>query len=327
MTGLLSPVLFTAESARADDPPPSAERIRDAASEFDAGRRSFKDNDFEAAATHFENAFNDAANPLAIRSAILARKKAGQLARAATLASLASTRYPGDAKTAAVVREVLAEARPKLDRVVLHCNTACGVAADGRAISPADAVETVFFLEPGSHDLVVSWGDSRSKTATVVASAGGQEDLTYEAPPGAPTAKFTGVETAPPPPVVAPVPPPSGIHPAVFATGAALTAVSLGITIWSGIDTISDPGQTAVKTQCVGANDNTNCKAYVMGIDNQLRTNVLIGVTSGLGAVTAVIAIFTRWSSSPNEPTPPPRVEGVVTPLPGGGVLGLRGSF
>ena len=57
---------------------PEADRLKTAAEEFDAGRRSYKIKDFENAAAHFENADRDAPSPEALQSAMRARKEAQQ---------------------------------------------------------------------------------------------------------------------------------------------------------------------------------------------------------------------------------------------------------
>jgi hypothetical protein len=329
-------------SAKADDapPPPSAERLRSAASEYDAGRRAFGEKDYEGAATHFENAYHDAPTASALRSAIRARKKAAQLARAATLATTAATLYAKDAATMAVVREVLKEAKQKLAKTTLHCTPACTVAADGRAISPEDAALTVFYLEPGDHEVVVSWTGDRNKTSIVTSAAGGDDSLTFEAPP-LPLPKKTIVAATPPPP---PPSKPIGLSPLVFYSGAGLTAILLGVTVWSGVDAENNPGAAAVKRDCVG--QGTNCPEYQQGLSSQLRTNVLIGVTAAAAGGTAAIGIFfTQWnkSSPKSEDTRPPdskpddkqwednktpaAVEGALVPMPGGAGFALRGTF
>ena len=319
---------LTVKSARAYDTPPSAERLRSAASEYDAGRRAFTEKDYEGAATHFENAFRDAANVVPLRNAIRARKKAGQLARAATLAYVASVRYATDAQTAVLVREVLAESASKLDRVTLGCSPACGVAVDGKAIAQEDATDTVFYLDPGSHDMVVSWGDDRTKRATLTAKAGGQDQLTFEAPPK--PASVVVPVVAPVAAVPAPPPPAKGLTPIVFLSGAGLTAGALGVTIWSGIDTLNNPGTAAVQKDCKGLG--TSCAQYQQGRNAQLRTNVLIGTTAGLAAATAVVGIFfTRWSHGADEKALPGRpgrpVDATFSPLPGGGAVVVFGAF
>ncbi len=313
-------VSTVAADARADDAPPNAERLRSAASEYDAGRRAFGEKDYEGAASHFENAFHDAASASALRSAIRARRKGGDLARAATLASIALVQYPKDAPTVAVAQEVLKESQKKLERVALRCTPACGVAADGRAISPEDAPETVFYLEPGDHEVVVSWSADRTRTSIVTATAGREEALTFEAPQVAP--KPAPVVAVPPPPP----PPPSfrTLPPAVFYSVAAATAVALGITVWSGVDAEDNPGAAAVRRDCVG--QGTSCAEYQQGLSAQLRTNALIGATAALGVGAGAVGIFfTRWSRGTERK--PAAIDGSVMPLPGGGAFALRGAF
>src|SRR5688500_1803343 len=89
MTLATSPVL-------AQDTQPSPERIKAAADEFDRGRRAYLAKDYEQAAVHFENAYRDAPSAPTLRLAIRARRDAKQLARAATLATIAQAKYPED---------------------------------------------------------------------------------------------------------------------------------------------------------------------------------------------------------------------------------------
>jgi hypothetical protein len=87
----------------------------------------------------------------------------------------------------------------------------------------------------------------------------------------------------------------------VFFVGAGLTVVAGVVTIWSGIDTENSPGTDAVRRECAGKDE--SCPAYQEGHDKEVRTNVLIGSTIALGAITAVIGLFfTQWST-PNVRT------------------------
>jgi len=324
---------------------PSVQQIRSAAAEYDAGRRAFVDKDYDGAAAHFENAFNDAPSAEALRSAIRAHRKAGHLARAATLAEVAFQRYPKDAATGAIVRETLAESASKLHEVTLQCTPDCGVATDGRAISPSDAAQIIFFLDPGSHDLVVSWSNDRTRTQKLTARAGGRDEIVLEAPPSPNAPPAVVAVQAPTPAVLAPVVPlpgtPALAHvpvdydarthtkpfgPWVFIVGAALTAGGIGLVTWSGIDAESHPGTAAVKAECVGALANSSCPAYQQGLSAQLRTNIALGVTGGVALTTAVVGIFfTQWSS------PKTRSPLALQPLGGvsreGASLGVAGSF
>ena len=310
--------------AQSSSPPgaPGADRIRSAAAEYDAGRRAFTDAKFEEAAIHFENAYHDAPRAEALRNAIRARKEAKQLARAATLAALAESRYADDASTMVLVHETLTESAPKLHKVTLVCSPACGVTADGRAVALDDAPKLAFYLSPGAHDLVVSWPGDRLKAAKVNAVAGGEEQLNIDAPPIALTAVVGPVGYAEPPPV-APKDKPLG--PVIFFIGAGLTLVGGGATIVSGIDAKNNPGVDAVKRDCAGMGE--TCATYQKGRDAQFRTNVILGATIGAGVLTAVVGtFFTQWSSARREPN-----RAAVAPFATfgreSGAAGLRGSF
>jgi hypothetical protein len=89
----------------------------------------------------------------------------------------------------------------------------------------------------------------------------------------------------------------SGWSPTVFWVGAGLTGALAGVTVWSGIDTLNNPGKDKVQAECE-PND-TSCDLYQQGLANQQRTNILIGVTAGVGVATALVGILaTDWGGS-----------------------------
>jgi hypothetical protein len=273
--------------AGADD---NAENIRAAARAFDEGRRLFLENKFEPAAVQFENAFVDAPRAEALRNAIRARKSAKQYARAATLAQLALDQYASDGPTVQLANEVLAEATGKAHAVILACDPKCAVAADGRAASLVDSRIQRVFLDPGPHDLAVSFG-ARTRQIKIDAKAGGKTELSVKPPDEAPR------------PVPEPdrAPPGKPLGPLVFVALAGITAVGAGATIVSGLDARNNPGPDAVRRDCVGQGE--TCPTYQRGLDAQLRTNILLGATAGLAVVTAVVGVFfTEWSSPPSRP-------------------------
>ena len=315
-------VLAMAGDALAQSPSPSADRIRSAAAEYDAGRRAFTDAKFEEAAIHFENAYHDAPRAEALRNAIRARKEAKQLARAATLAALAESRYADDAPTMVLVHETLAQSASKLYKVTLVCKPACGVTADERAVALDDAPSLAFYLSPGGHDLVVSWPGDRLKTAKINAVAGGEEELKLDAPPLVVTTVVGPAGPSAPPPAAVKEKP---LGPMVFFIGAGLTVVGAGATILSGIDAKNNPGVDAVKRDCAGMSE--TCPTYQRGRDAQFRTNVILGATIGAGLLTAVVGtFFTQWSSARREPN-----RAAIAPFAtfgsDRGAAGLRGSF
>jgi hypothetical protein len=308
--------------------PPTADRVRSAAEEYDAGRRAFNDGKYDEAAIHFENAFHDAPAAAAIRNAIAARSKAGHNARAATEAALAQTKYPDDAPTKELVTKTLGDLEPKLHKTVLACSPECGVVADNRAVSLEDASRVVFYLDPGDHEVVVSWGEDRTKVLKVTAKAGGKTDVSLEAPPPKPKPPpdtgNNGITTGGGGGQIGGGEQPSRkpFGPVIFIIGSVLTVgggVALAI---SGVDTLNNPGPDKVRTACVGKGE--QCPEYQQGVAAQTRTNVILGATIGVGVATAVIGIFfTQWSS-------PKAKEAKIRPLLELGStsqVGLQGSF
>jgi len=315
---------FVSSLARAADAEPSAERIKSASEEFDKGRRAYLAGDFAEAAVHFENAYQDAPRPEPLRSAIRARLAAHDDARAATLASLAAVRYGTDAATLSLANATLSDLSGRLLGVSVACDPECGVAADGRVVSVIDARQFVFYLAPGKHDLLVSWAWDRTRAVSVEGEAGSVRELKLLAPPLPPKPTTVAPSEArlvhfEPPPKRKP------LGPTVFFVAAGLTAAGIAATIVSGIAAEHDPGADAVRRDCVGLG--SSCPEYQRGKDAELRTNVILAGTAGVGAVTAVIGVFlTQWGR-------PPASSQSAGVLPYVGVasgsvdLGLRGAF
>jgi tetratricopeptide (TPR) repeat protein len=153
------------------------------------------------------------------------------------------------------------------------------------------------------------------------------------------------------------------LSPIAFIVGAGLTAVSAGVLVWSGVDTLTANDNYVLYTSSAGASVPDAERFYASALDAQLRTNVLVGVAAGLGVATVALAIFTDWDGDPApaadssggaapearpagprrlEPTPSDEeAEGgadsaempAVSLLPAveigpeGGVFGVRGAF
>jgi hypothetical protein len=288
--------------------PPDADRLKAAADEFDSGRRSFKIKDFENAAVHFENADRDAPSPEALQSAIRARKEAGHTARAATLAALALSRYPTDKGLGEYAKQLLSESERLLYRVAIACSPDCTLIVDNKVMPFPESANAVVYLDPGPHALVAGWSNNRHKNSDVTAIAGGSNRLSFVAPPiEKPTAApVDPTGSSREPDAAAPAaegdsgqekPKKSGLPPIVFFVGAGATAVLGGVTIWSGIDTMSNPGTKRVSEECPAGKPITDCPTYQLGLDHERRTNILIAATSVVGVTTAVIGLFfTNWS-------------------------------
>lgn len=334
LAAALAVSLMAIVPAAADDAPDAA-RVRRAAEEFDLGVAAFKAKQYEEAAQHFEAADDAVPGVKALRLAIRARTEAGHASRAATLAAQALDRYSSDGDTTKIANETLTKFESTLHKVNVSCASPCLLAVGTRAVHGARATRWTIYLDAGKTSLNASFlGDTSAKPRSLDAVAGGSTEVRFEpvepaktiVTPG-PTATSTtsagpGPTATGEPPGGEP-PPKKGIHPAFFGVGLGLTAAAGGVLIWSGLDTLQNPGPDKVREVCAGKGP--ECPEYKLGLDNQLRTNILIGATAGAGAITALLAIFTRWSSAET-----PKKVG-LTPtalvLPHGAVVGVTGAL
>jgi hypothetical protein len=311
--------------------PPDAERLKIAAEEFDAGRRAFKVKDFENAAVHFENADRDAPSPEALQSAMRARKEAGQPARAATLGAWGGSRYPNDKSFNDYAKQVLADADKTLHRVAISCQPDCSVIVDNKVMPFPESASVTVYLEPGPHAIVAGWPNNRHRNADVNAVPAGTSKLVFNAadkPTDTPSGQHDPASgTAEPQADHGPEPDKkSGLPPTVFWVGLAATGVLTGVTIWSGVDALNNPGTDAVKN-CNPAQ--TDCQALLdQGIAHEKRTNVLIGVTTVVGVTTGIIALFfTNWGDDTSQSD---KKDARILPVVGlsdGVTLGAVGRF
>lgn len=300
--------------------------VASAAAAFQEGQRAQLARDFARAAEMFELADGSAPSAAALRSAVRNHQAANHLARAATLALRMQTRDAGDPQSAALAAETLAALTPRLARISLRCNPSCALVVDGAAVSTGARETHELFTDPGEHALEASWGPARTRRAPVTAAAGAQVTLILDAPPEPAPTPEPPAPTPPPapvivvaaPPVVAPPPPPAVVSrrplgPAVFWSVLGATAVSGGVLIWSGVDTLG------ARDRYVAA---PNERAYLDGVGLQTRTNVLIATTATLAAAAALTAVFTEWSGARTA-----QLGAAVTPLPGGAMVAMVRSF
>ncbi|MCU0693817.1 MAG: tetratricopeptide repeat protein [Polyangiaceae bacterium] len=265
------------------------DKLKLAAEEFDAGRRAYKLEQFARAAVHFENAFRDAPSTQALRMAIRSRRQAGELARAATLCVRAQALYPDDPQTVQLAQSVLRDTSPKLQKVTVQCAPACSVILDDKLVRDDAATMQVFFAHPGNHTVVAGWGPNRADARTLEAKEGSATVLRFDASLNS----EEPVTSAPPsselPPTSAPpgggtrVPQDGGrggtggAPPTLFWLGTAVTSVAAGFAIWSGIDTVNNPGKDKVREACVGLGD--SCPEYEDGLRKEARTNARVSPT------------------------------------------------
>jgi hypothetical protein len=293
----------------------SPAQVRAAADAFDLGRESYKSGDMVVAAEAFEQADSRASSPIALEYAIRARDKAGQLDRAATLSALAKKRHPGEAELEKLADDVLRRARGELYELSIECSEPCELVIDGKLVHGKSDFDRVVFLSSGSHRLRAGFSESRSDSRTVEATAGEQGQVLFDAPGSTPAtedleggaprdAEIPVQGRARPAPVVADAPrESSGWSPAVFWVGTGITAALGAVTLWSGLDTVKNPGEDKVQEAC--RDQRPDCQTlYDDGRRRQTRTNVLLGVTAGVGLASILIgAVGTDWGdeSSANE--------------------------
>jgi hypothetical protein len=156
-----------------------------------------------------------------------------------------------------------------------------------------------FFVEPDRDYEVSAHFETGDRAETVNGPAGETRSLRFTAPPPpepTPETETTSTTTtATEPPTDLPPSEGGGISPAYFLVAAGLTVAAGGVTLWSGLDTLSgvDAYEEAARDR-----DPDAPRMLEEGQDKELRTNLLIGATAGLGALTVVLALVTDWGSS-----------------------------
>ncbi len=303
---LLALVLGAGSPAYAQDgaSEPTPAQVRIAAEAFDKGREAYKAEEYVEAAEQFEKADSNAPSPAALELAIRARDKAGELDRAATLMALALHRHPDDESLLKIAADLSKRAAASLYELTANCDAPCDLTVGGKIVHGGPETQRMLYISPGTLTVRAGWPDNRSDSKQVQAEAGAKGEVSFVAPQ---TAATQGMAKEPDEPIAAAPAAPageqrdagagksSGWSPTVFFVGAGLTAVLGGVTVWSGIDTVKNPGADAVKKGC--GNQGESCALYQQGLSKQRRTNVLIGATAGVGVATILIGVLaTDWS-------------------------------
>jgi hypothetical protein len=324
--------------ARAQGQPgPTPEQVQAAAESFDRGRDAYKAGRYGEAAEQFERADSNAPSATALELAIKARDKAGDLDRAATLALLAVELYASEVQSedtglGKVAPAMLERARSELYELDVQCTEPCQLVDGKKLVHGEPVAQRTIFLTPGQHDLVAGWSEGRTQSKSVTATAGASGEVSFEAPPAPAESEAEPEAVAPAEPEKAVDDGPAksgGWSPTVFFVGVGMTAAAGGVTIWSGIDTKNNPGAERVKNEC--AEGDTNCALYKEGRSKQTRTNILIGVTSGLAVATGLIGAFAiDWSGAKSTGDARAEVPRKFRPTIGwsrGPQVGARGTF
>jgi hypothetical protein len=305
-------VTLTAGVVHAESAPePTPAQIRDAAEAFDRGREAYKAEKYLLAAEQFERADAAAPSATALELAIRSRTTAGDADRAATLSALSLERHPDDEKLTELAQKTIEAAKADLFELTVRCSEPCELTDGNKIVHGRPALQRRVFLAAGDHELRAGFGEGRTESKSVSATPGGTGELSFEAPPQEPEAADAE------PVLAAPAPPPQadqgvskggGLPPIVFWVGASVTTAVGGATIWSGLDTVNNPGTERVKAECAPGDE--ECPLYQEGRKKQLRTNILIGATGLLGVATALVGVLaTDWDGGKVAASKPGRAQ------------------
>ncbi|MFK7997978.1 MAG: hypothetical protein AB8H86_00225 [Polyangiales bacterium] len=303
-----------------------AQQRQGAADAYDRGSAAFLAEDYAAAGRWFETANRLAPAAPALLQAIRAHRRAGDDVRAGTLSLRLMDTYEGNA--AAEAEEVIRELSPSLVRVDIVCSE-CAVQVDGSL-----ALHDSFFVTPDEEHNVVLGFSTGDVERTVSGEAGERLPVTASAPIAMPNQRIddggttngngsnlgTGGTNTPRREES------GGISPALFVTSLVLTVGAGATLVWSGIDTQNDA--EVYERVAVQERDLVRARELLAaGQKEETRTNVLIGVTSGLAVLTVVFAIMTDWGGDEEDES----ASVTLRPTLGGGVdhgsVGLQGSF
>ncbi len=112
------------------------------------------------------------------------------------------------------------------------------------------------------------------------------------------------------------------LHPAFFIGAAGLALASAGVLIWSGVETLSLNDHYLTDN-----NRNSVERSYNAANDQQLLTNVFIGVTAALGVAAVALAVFTDWNAFGGGSGEHARVRPLFMAGAGAGWVGLEGEL
>lgn len=281
---------------------------------FTEGQRAYKKGDFRHAGESFEKAYLLYPKLPALWNAARAWQEAGELTRAANLYYKYLSLAPPSAPDRDRAIKSLNQLNEKLSRIEVHGGDFTDVQLDGAPVAGlADAPDHTMavYVNPGEHVLTgTKNGEHTRQTTTVAAGAVVSVVLVLEE---------KKQQFPPPPPVVLETPKSSGLPPWVLLIGGGLTAASLGVTIWSGLDTNSQKSTFDASPTQQNLDD---------GRSKEVRTNVLIGVTAGLAVLTGVTAAFlVDWKGKPKSKEQAPETKAAVNVGVGPGSFAVGGTF
>lgn len=272
----------TASAAPGDD---DSKKAQDS---FQRGTKEFSAGDYRAAAQDFEEAYRLKPHHSPLWNAARSWQRAGEAVRAANLYQKYLREAPTGTKDRDVATTELASLTTKLGRIVAHASGPIYLKVDEAA---ADTDGN--FVPPGEHTVSGTYEGKPVRKAVTV-EAGQTLSVTLEPPPPPPVEK----PLPPPPP-----PKPEGFHLpwVVVAVGGVLTLGAGGVMIWSGLDSRSK--RDDFRRRFNEGDASLTQGDLDEGTSTQTRTNILIGVTAGLGALTGISALLVDWGGSKSGKT------------------------
>jgi hypothetical protein len=281
-----------------------------AADAYDQGISAYLSERYELAAHWFERAYRLVPTSTALLQAVRAHHKAGNSIRAANLALRLRDGYASDARSKQVADIVIAAAKPMNVLVKAECDKECTLELDGALIQ-----HPTFFVTPDVEHALKAAFEGGETSIFVQGAAGDIKAVTLDAPAASP--------------------PPSVPRWAFFSSLGATVALG-AVTVWSGID--ANNGVSAYESAARTANSpgingggspTPQEQAQSLldeGRSKERRTNILIGVTAGMAATTAVLGVFTNWKGESREAASK-RIETVIGVSANGGALTIKGRF
>jgi tetratricopeptide (TPR) repeat protein len=253
-----------------------------ASARFAEGERAYGTGDFVAAGEAFEAAFATDPQPPSLWNAARSWHRAGELPRAANLYREYLSVAPKEAPDRDAAIASLLELARELGRLEIVAPEAQRIVVDGR---PARLGP--WYVAPGQHQVEASF--EKGTTTWSVAVAKGETQTVVLAPPG------PAVKPPPPPPSLPVEPEKDGVSPAWLIPFVSVTGLSGALTIASGIDVL------VARDQYLDIPEIERTAAqFEDGKFKQDRTNVLVGVTAGLAAITLGVALISiDWGSGP----------------------------
>jgi hypothetical protein len=247
---------------------------RAAKAQYDEAEHAFKNGDFRRAAELFETAYKVYPHHSSLWSAAQAWMRADEDVRAANLLERYLREAPANAPDRDRATSAIGELDRKLGRIEIQSNDVTDVKVDGERV---DAER--LWVVPGEH---VATADSHGRPVRKVVSVAAGDRVAVTMELQAPTSIGGEQPTAR---ALKPLPP------WVVFVGAGASLAGGGIIAWSGLDTL-DKRDAFLKAPTQRTLDDAH--------SSQTRTNVAVGVTAGVAALTALAAaFFVDWSGSP----------------------------